>query len=75
MIYSVAFHPTAPLLATGSQDKTAKLWKLFEDNSAKCVATLEGHSQEVSSVAFHRTAPLLATSSCDNTVKLWEFTK
>lgn len=27
-VYSVAFHPTAPLLATGSNDKTAKLWKL-----------------------------------------------
>ena len=26
-VYSVAFHPTAPLLATGSYDKTAKLWR------------------------------------------------
>ena len=26
-VYSVAFHPTAPLLATGSFDKTVRLWR------------------------------------------------
>jgi WD40 repeat protein len=26
-VYSVAFHPTAPLLATGSWDDTLKLWR------------------------------------------------
>ncbi len=26
-VNSVAFHPTAPLLATSSDDKTAKLWR------------------------------------------------
>ena len=26
-VWSVAFHPTAPVLATGSSDKTAKLWR------------------------------------------------
>jgi WD40 repeat protein len=68
----VAFHPTAPLLATGSQDNTAKLWRLSSDNSsATCVATLRGHSSWVRSVAFHPTAPLLATGSEDKTAKLW----
>ena len=27
-VFSVAFHPTAPLLATGSSDRTVKLWLL-----------------------------------------------
>ena len=27
-VFSVAFHPTAPLLATGSRDNTTKLWKM-----------------------------------------------
>jgi WD40 repeat protein len=75
-VSSVAFYPTAPLLATGSYDNTVKLWQLSSDNSsATCVATLDqingGHSNHVTSVAFHPMAPLLATGSNDNTVKLW----
>ena len=71
-VRSVAFHPTAPLLATGSDDDTVKLWRLSSDNSsATCVATLAAHSGSVFSVAFHPTAPLLATGSWDSTVKLW----
>jgi WD40 repeat protein len=71
-VLSVAFHPTAPLLATGSQDSTVRLWLLSCDNScATCVATLKGHSSGVRSVTFHPTAPLLATGSGDKTVRLW----
>ena len=71
-VTSMAFHPTLPLLATGSADNTVRLWLLSSDNSsATCVATLEGHSESITSAAFHPTAPLLATGSVDNTVKLW----
>jgi WD40 repeat protein len=75
-VNSVAFHPKALLLATGSDDMTVKLWRLSSDNSsATCVAILDqsngGHNRPVRSVAFHPTAPLLATGSADNTVKLW----
>jgi len=78
-VNSVAFHPMEPLLATGSNDNTAKLWS-FNPNgsaannmSATCVATLRGHCHWVSSVAFHPKLPLLATGSWDNTAKLWRF--
>ena len=75
-VTTVVFHPTASLLATGSDDRTVRLWLMSSDNSsATCVATLEEHSSSVYSVAkffaFHPTAPLLATGSDDNTVKLW----
>ena len=73
---SLAFsYPTAPLLATGSGDNTAKLWRLVHTpdySSADCVATLEGHIGTVWSVAFHPTAPLLATGSDDMTTRLWK---
>jgi WD40 repeat protein len=76
-VKSVAFHPILPLLATGSSDKTAKLWRFSADSStANFVATLEGdlgHRDEVVSVAFHPKLPLLATGSWDNTAKLWSF--
>jgi WD40 repeat protein len=72
-VFSVEFHPTANLLATGSSDKTAKLWSFSPDGSKMtCVATLEGNSSSVNHVAFHPTAPLLATGSGDGTVKLWK---
>ena len=71
---SVAFHPTARLLATG-QD-TVNLWRLSADySSATCVAILtyrdDGHTEGVTSVAFDPTGTLLATGSHDNTAKLW----
>jgi hypothetical protein len=71
-VYSVAFHPSAPYLATGSWDGTAKLWLLNADcSAATCVSTLQGHSGCVYSVAFHPSAPYLATCSWDGTAKLW----
>jgi WD40 repeat protein len=78
-VFSVAFHPTEPLLATGSLDNIAKLWRFSPDGTAEnnmqatCVATLEGHVEGVKYVAFHSTFPLLATGSYDNTAKLWRF--
>ena len=50
-VTSVAFHPTEPLLATGSSDTTAKLWSFNPNGSASdnmlatCVATLRGHGK------------------------------
>jgi hypothetical protein len=72
-VCSVAFHPSAPILATGSGDNTAKLWRMSADGTAAtCVATLAGHSNTVRSVAFHPSAPILATGSDDKTAKLWK---
>ena len=77
-VNSVAFHPNPAmnLLATGSADMTAKLWRFSANtmaSSVTCVATLMGHTGSVNSVAFHPTAPLLATGSYDYTAKLWSF--
>lgn len=67
---SVAFHPTARLLAIGSDDRTVKLWGLSPNNSsAFCVDTLTGYSEAVTSVAFDPTGTLLATCT---PAKLWQ---
>jgi WD40 repeat protein len=53
------------LLATGSYDRTARLWNV----AGACVAVLRGHAR-----AVHRLAiwdDLLATASHDDTVRLW----
>ena len=70
-VTSVAFHPRGTLLATGSYDNTAKVWRSWPDNSSWTgVVTLKGHTDYVTSVAFNSTR-LLATGSYDNTAKLW----
>jgi WD40 repeat protein len=76
-VLCVAFHPSAPYIATGneaygSDTNTAILWRMSADGTvASCVATLKGHSKRVMSVAFHPSAPVLATGSDDYTAKLW----
>jgi WD40 repeat protein len=66
---SVAFHPTAPIVVSGSSDKTMKLWRL--DKSLHfCMATFSGNGNLVKSVAFHPNGKLLASVDSGNNVTL-----
>ncbi len=73
-VTSVAFNNFFLWLATGSLDKTAKLWSFsLNDSMANCMVTMAGQTTSVTSVAFHPTKPILVTGSHDNTAKLWQF--
>ena len=75
-VTTITFHPNAPIFATTSVDRTAKVWLLSSENSpAICVATLTGHRDVVLCAAFHSTAVLLATGSSDATIKLWRLSR
>ncbi|KOP26290.1 hypothetical protein AMR41_11360 [Hapalosiphon sp. MRB220] len=57
------------ILASGSHDKTIKLWSL---KTKEVIATLKGHLSLVYAVAFSRDAQILASASADKTIKLWD---
>ena len=67
-VTSVAFNHNGTILASGSWDKTIKLWNLETKTE---IATLEGHKDFVTSVAFNHNGTLLASGSWDATIKLW----
>ena len=68
-VWSVAFSPDGRMLASGSDDKTVRLWDLVSGAQKQ---TLEGHSNSVSSVAFSPDGRILASGSEDKTVRLWD---
>lgn len=65
-ILSVA--PNDSLVASGSQDKTIKLW---DSTDLSLRATLKGHRRGVWDCQFSPIDKVLATSSGDKTIKLW----
>ena len=67
-INSVDVAPNDKLFATGSQDRTAKVWNV-QDGSL--LATLSGHRRGIWSVQFSPVDRCLATSSGDRTIKIW----
>ena len=69
-VCSVAFSPDGQTLASGSEDKTIRLWDLRQPAAAPTV--LRGHEQWVSSVAFSPDGQTLASGSTDKTIRLWD---
>ncbi|VDN24008.1 unnamed protein product [Gongylonema pulchrum] len=57
-----------PYLISGSDDRLVKIW---DYQNKTCVATLDGHAQNVSAVCFHPELPVIISGSEDSTVRLW----
>jgi len=68
IIYMIALSPNGEVLASGSDDKTIKIWDV-EDG--KEIITLTGHTNSIYGVTFSPDGKLLASCSQDKTIKIW----
>jgi WD40 repeat protein len=68
-IWCLAFSSDGKKIASGSRDKTARIWDV---QSGRCLHTLSGHAAPVSAVAFSPDGKRLASCSFDSTGRIWE---
>jgi roadblock/LC7 domain-containing protein len=68
-ILAIVFSPDGKLLATGSVDRTVRLWRIA---TSEPVHRLEGHGGRVSALAWSPDGKLLASAATDGGILLWE---
>lgn len=67
-INTLAISPNDRLIASGSQDKTIKIWSA---DKLALLGTCKGHKRGVWSVVFSPVDQCIASASGDKTIKLW----
>lgn len=68
VVKSIAISSDGQIIASGSYDKTIKLWEL---KTGELLHTIAGHKQRVTCVAISPDNQTLVSSSEDTTIKLW----
>ena len=61
----LAVSPDSRLIATGSSDDTAIIWRV---NDLKMIRELDDHESDISSIAFSNDGSMMATGSWDNDI-------
>ncbi len=67
-INAVCISPNDNLIASGSQDKVAKIW---DSSDLKLLGVLRGHRRGLWAVQFSPADQILATASTDGNIMLW----
>ncbi|MEE6467788.1 hypothetical protein FKM82_008071, partial [Ascaphus truei] len=67
-VYCVAFDRTGHRIFTGSDDCLVKIWSIHD---GRLLATLRGHSAEISDMTVNYENTLIAAGSCDKIIRVW----
>ena len=68
-VMAMAFSPDGRLIASGSADRTVRLWEVA---TGREMAVLRGHEQTVPQVVFSPDGRRLASTDESHTVRLWD---
>ena len=71
-VTSVSYSPNGQTLASGSLDRTVRLWDV---STRQELAILQGHADGITSVSFSLDGQTLASSSWDKTILLWDMSQ
>jgi len=69
LINQVEFSPDGRLIASGSFDKSIKLW---DAQSGKYITSLRGHVSSVYQISWSADSRLICSGSSDSTLKVWD---
>lgn len=69
IVEAMCFSPDGNYLATGSGDKTIKIWDMLTGEE---VRTLKGHEAGISAVEYSPNGSLIASGGLDKTVIIWD---
>ena len=71
-VRSVAFSLDGVFLASGSEDKTVKLWDI---QTGGVIRTFLGHNGYILSISISADSTMIASGSADETIRLWNVQK